>query len=249
MRLSRIAPILIPKAGGYWPSNLTPRIWLDAAETDHGVVSTWTDISGNGLDFPMYNFAGTTSDGWNTNPDFLQCDGTDSYVRFDADDHSLTNLNPASTDCSFVTAIKSDATANGWHYNLSAYSADQCLGLYYYADSPDEYQVNSYDVSGTSKALTLSGVDANAWHIIGVTYSQTTKVTTVYVDGVYFGATAAHATGLMEVTRHSLGVNYYGGARQCSVGFSGIFTGVALTEQNHEDIYNLNCLRFGLSKI
>ena len=200
---SRVEPL--------WPVEVSPFMWYDADVTNLETVSQWDDISGNERTMSLDNFSGTTSDGWNESPNFLQFDGVDSRARYDADDHSMSNLNPASTDCSFIVAIKSNTTENGWHYNLSSYSSEQGLGLYFDSEgSPKCYDVYSYDVSGTSVHRYLYEYDFTTWHIIGVTYSQATKVTTIYVDGNYVTELAAHTTGLMEIKRHSMGENYWG---------------------------------------
>lgn len=230
-------------AGLLWPSGLSPFCWYDAVQTNQAVVSQWDDISGNLRHMELTNFSGSTSDGWNTSPDFLQTDGIDSYGRTEE-----TNINDALTDFSWVAAFKVSAdTTDGWVYNFCNGSSDPSTGIYYVSQSA-RYTVDAYDVSGTDMYIYVDTTETN-WHIFGFSYSQSTKVATIYLDGVAVGNITALATGLDVITRHSIGERFYGGAKKTSIGFSGCFSGTALTAQQHEDIYNANCLRFGLSQI
>jgi hypothetical protein len=148
-----------------------------------------------------------------------------------------------------VVALKTAATSSAWMFSLCSGSSAQSFALRL-SSSNSRIDLYTYDTSETSYSIYGSSNQSTAWHIYGATYNQSIKKSTLYVDGVAVATMGTALTnGLNRISRISMGENYYGGAKLCSIGFAGIFTGTALTAQNHEDIYNANCLRFGLSQI
>jgi hypothetical protein len=236
--------LLLLSAPPIIPPSLRPSCyaWYDARKTNLADATKWTDYSGHGRDMTLYNFAGTPADGWvSGRPSHLQTDGVDSYGLYNPG----ATINAANTSCSLIVAVRPAGQTEDY-YVMGSNGTDGAILLYTYGGTLNPY---IYDSLSGDAFVSLLQWTAGTWYIIALSYDQTTKKMSVYINGVYAGISGALTNGLMLINRAYIANN--AGTEYCpeSLGFLGLFPGKVLSEADQKQIYNNNCKYFGLSKV
>ncbi len=182
--VSEPAPSIIEQ-NGFVTDGLA--LFLHAAKNTQGEYSdnstSWYDLTGNGNNGSLYNYAYNTSSGWvgdntTTTPTVLLSDGTDDYVEV----LNNTQLNQTVFSGQFTVNVKAYSTydrifAKG-DYNTGA-------GVSLEVSSTGNWALQMWRGGVTSSIFTITDVPINTDHNIAFTYNGTKL--TVYKDSVLLG--------------------------------------------------------------
>jgi hypothetical protein len=230
------------------PPSIKPNCltWWDAQFADRSQVSVLKDYSGNGRDATMYNFAGTTSDGWSTSvPYVLKGDAVDSWIGreqagFIAQDADFSYV------CCFSPSANNAATYLGYglltNFNSNYIFRALYTGTYVAIRLVDR-------VSGTINTTYLTSISSAQYYIFIVTYASSDKKIRLYINSSLAETTGALTNGhnAINYTRH------YGNDGNTAftaqkLGFSSWFNKTLSTDEV-KAVYNANCIRFGLAVV
>jgi hypothetical protein len=240
------AKMLIMMAENVIPSELRVNAlaWWDSQFADRSQVLAFKDYSGNGRDATMYNFAGTTSDGWSTSaPYALKGDTTDSWIGreeagFIAQDADFSYV------CCFSPSTDNATTRLG-HCLETNFTTGNIINFSYTTGS---FSLYYYNRGGGSSSVTYTQSILNAsYYIIGYTYTQTDRKFRLYINGILVATSEALTTGhvIISYMRHfrNFDGSTYTGHK---LGFEGYFN-KRLSDDEMKAVYNANCTRFGLA--
>jgi len=171
-----------PSAGG-GSSHVTDSLvaYVDAANTDSysGSGSTWSDLSGNGLDMTL---SGTPGSQVSSNPKYINFDGVDDHGIFDSG--MQTTFNGTTKSISYelwINVLDSDAAfRNIFGPRVLNASDDAAFYLLLQSDGDLEIRVNTS--TNTNYDLIYDSFSLNVWQQVVATLDRSDGKTRLYIN-------------------------------------------------------------------
>jgi hypothetical protein len=215
------------------------KFYLDAAvlESYPGSGTAWYDLTGNGYNGTLTNGPTYSS----SNSGSIVFDGSNDYVSvphaFDVSTGGASWNIWFNTTSTSQSPLFSDWYSSVWAFNIQIYSGEIFIGIR-----------NSDNVDLQGAILTYS-ISTNLVYNICVTYDKTSKITSLYPNGVlYSTGSNALANSAIRNTSNSWSIGYKQDSGNFYSGniYSAQIYNRALSASENAQNYNIQKIRFGL---
>ena len=155
--------------------------------TNDPLPNTITDLTGNGYDLALYNFAGTSDSGANgnnteENPSYLKSDGVDDY----AGTTDPTGITSETFSCQIVFSQEYDGSSYKRVFAKGGYMTGHGgPTIVRYGSSATRFMCQLFPAGWSENTAIYIDVPENETTCVSLTYDSSTSLFSVYKNGVF----------------------------------------------------------------